>query len=507
MKGSANKWFSADKLPYFTSLLVVLLTCYFAFLWKLDEMPVFIWDEGRQVVSSYEMAEHGNYLVPTYTNVPDIMNFKPPFLNWVMALSYKLFGYNVTAARIPSAFSGIILCLFIYWIFAIKHRKPWLGMLAGTLLAISPGFVGIHITRTADYDGTLTLFTFLFAYQFYLFIETGESKRMAYTAVFVALGLLTKGIAAILIAPGILLYVLLQKKLLFILKNKGFYIYGLLAFVPIISYYLYRESLASGYLQIIADNELGGRYNQVLEGHYGPWYYYIENFWKERRFYAGLMLFVPMSLVAIFSQNPFKKLALYGVLITVLFIALISKGQTKLVHYDAQAYPFMAVALAIGVYYSITWLWQKALAGKALAAGIAAFAMLMYVHGFKVLNTVLHTDYHHIMNYGRAFRQLEHENPGLRAITIYYTQYNPGYLFAMTEYGRKGFDITSKDVYDNKYDAEGLYTIGDTIMLCNDVQRDYVLSRYKTKAITEAKGCAVLVLEDSISTQVVNLEK
>lgn len=40
------------------------------------------------------MIQNDDYLVHTYEGELDYWNLKPPFSYWVVALGYRLFGYN-----------------------------------------------------------------------------------------------------------------------------------------------------------------------------------------------------------------------------------------------------------------------------------------------------------------------------------------------------------------------------------------------------------------------------
>lgn len=491
----AKKGFSTTKYSYTFTFFTVLLLCYFAFFWQLDAIPALLWDESRQLVTAHEMLQNNNYFVTYFNGEPDLWNSKPPLLIWLIALSYKLFGFNLAAARLPSAFSGAILCCVLYFIFAVKYKRPWLGLLIVAILCSTPGYVSLHVTRTADYDGLLVLFVFLFSYHFYNFTETGRGHYMLYTALFFAAAVMTKGIAALIIAPGILLYLIIQKRLVFVLQNRWFYIWGFTALALPISYYLYRESLSVGYLHAISANELGGRYNNALEGNTGEWYYYLVNFGARGRFLAGMFLYIPFTIVALVYNGPFKKLSLYSVIISVCYFTTLSISKTKLWHYDAQAYPFMVITIAIGIYYSIGILSKKNLAGKLGIAAIALALGYLVIHdGVNSLNGMFSYYYGDLVNYGNTFSQLEKNHPNIKTVRIYYWEYNSSALFYEKYYSSRGFKIKTASVPDKNFAEKSLYAPGDTLMICNTTQLNYLKTHYSTQTITQNHGCEVLVL-------------
>ncbi len=99
---------------FFLGLVCVFLFCFYHL--SYDELKSF--DEARHGVSAYEMLQTGEPIVTTYAYSPDYWNLKPPLSEWLIALGYKLFGYNALGIRFYSAFSIFFgrsaLCAFIY---------------------------------------------------------------------------------------------------------------------------------------------------------------------------------------------------------------------------------------------------------------------------------------------------------------------------------------------------------------------------------------------------------
>src|SRR6266576_6994322 len=62
-------------------------------------------EEGRRILPAVAMLETGNYLVPQVGSEAYLR--KPPLVNWLVAASFRLFGYqNEWTARLPS-----VLCI------------------------------------------------------------------------------------------------------------------------------------------------------------------------------------------------------------------------------------------------------------------------------------------------------------------------------------------------------------------------------------------------------------
>src|SRR5206468_1041322 len=66
--------------------------------------------EGQYAAAAREMIQSGQYLLPTNDSIPRLQ--KPPLLYWLIVASYKLFGVNTAATRVPIAFSVVATVAF-----------------------------------------------------------------------------------------------------------------------------------------------------------------------------------------------------------------------------------------------------------------------------------------------------------------------------------------------------------------------------------------------------------
>src|SRR5438105_6567979 len=65
---------------------------------------------------------------------------KPPLVVWLAALSFKLFGVSTWSARLPGVALGIAACLVLWRLGACLFDER-VGLAAGAVLALTPGFV------------------------------------------------------------------------------------------------------------------------------------------------------------------------------------------------------------------------------------------------------------------------------------------------------------------------------------------------------------------------------
>jgi 4-amino-4-deoxy-L-arabinose transferase-like glycosyltransferase len=371
--------------------LAVILIASIPLFAHLDEYPIQEWDEMRNAQNGFEMLKSGRLIVTMIDNAPDAWNLKPPMHIWLLAMSQWLFGYNELAVRVPSALAGLATCLLLLQ-FCKRQLGSWLpGFFAALVLITTAAYVDNHGTRTADYDALLTLFTTATVCCLANFTEGGSRKWIYVASLMLICAVLTKGIAGLLICPGMLAFVLWRKKFLDLLKGKELYI-GVAAFLLFVGgYYLLREHQQPGYIQLVLDNEIFGRYNNVIETHAGDHFTYYREMTKWA--FVPWAFFVVPALIGglLFSDKRQRNLIfLFGG--TALFVLLIlSCSKTKLFWYSLPMYPLLSVSIGIFL-YQIVLLFRPAPLSERVE--IKAFAPFLLILAFFIIpyqKIVLHS--------------------------------------------------------------------------------------------------------------------
>ena len=211
-------------------------------------------------------------------------------------------------------------------------------------LITSSGYVSIHGTR-GRLRFSLTLFTTVNSLLFFIFCDVMK-KVVISLFISTALAVLTKSVSGLLFLPAILLYAIIRKKVVPLLKNRDFYI-GFALFLLLTSgYYISREIVTPGYIQCVIDNEWGGRYLHSLEGHRHPFWYYFKQF-SSYRFIPWLFI-LPFGIISgfIIKDLKIRRLTLFSLLLSVFYLLIISFSQTKISWYDLPVYPFLALLTA-----------------------------------------------------------------------------------------------------------------------------------------------------------------
>jgi len=344
-----------NKYVYYVFVLLIAALPLFA---HLDEAPIQVWDEMRSAVSAFEMNKSGHFILTMFDSKPEEWSTKPPMLIWTLALSLRFLGYNEMAVRLPIAIAALLTCFLIYGFIKRRTGRAFPGLLAVFVLVTTKGYVAIHGTRTGDYDALLTLFTTATALCLVNFIEEEKRGWLWLSGISLIAAVLTKGVAGLFIVPALVLYIFIRKKWKLVLGSKDLY-WSIALFVLIIGgYYFLRNFYQPGYLQLVWQNELGGRYNQVIESHAGDaWTYY--NDLNNTSFSWWMPFLIPALLMGIFSKDlRIRNIILFATLNVLSIFLVLSLASTKLPWYLIPIYPFLAIASGLFIFQCLELLWQ-----------------------------------------------------------------------------------------------------------------------------------------------------
>lgn len=326
-----------------------VLVCSYPIFINLGDLSARKWDESRNGINAMEMLYNRNYIVTHFDNVPDMWNSKPPFFIWMVAISMKFLGTTVFALRLPSALSCLAIAIYAFWFFKKHFNSILTGILSGLVLVTSIGFIDYHVARNGDFDAMLSMWIFFYSTQFFLYFEHKKQKNLILASLFLGLAILTKGIAGCLFLPGLFIFLFTKKEYLALLKTKSFYIFPLLGIALGVSYYFIREHYNPGYIKVVIENEITGRYTETNEGHVGGIFYYIDLL-KEGH-YKFWIYCLPLSVIFVLvrGEKRLKRLAFFLLLQVLFYWIVITISHTKLPWYDAPLFAFFAAIIALGM--------------------------------------------------------------------------------------------------------------------------------------------------------------
>ena len=163
-------------------------------------------DEAYYAEAGREMLESGDWLTPYFNYTP---RFEKPVLHyWLIATSYKFFGLNEAAARLPSALAGLGLVLLTYLV-GFRWYNRNVALLAGVIVATNFGY--FSLSRMTLPDLPLTFFIILSTWAGLAATSGSSTNQLGHSGYLTysrkcyllassaaAVGLLTKGPVAIL---------------------------------------------------------------------------------------------------------------------------------------------------------------------------------------------------------------------------------------------------------------------------------------------------------------------
>ncbi len=177
--------------------LALVLLCIGTFFSRLGVVGMIDVSESFYPAAVREMIEAHSYIVP---QINYQMYFSKPILTfWLLAAGYHLFGLNEFAGRFFPAVFAIALVMACFWVIRVLSGTR-AGFLAGTLLAGSPYF--LLFTRASSIDAFFSVFLGLAMCSLLLVVSAGRTKWWPLVYVFLALAVLTKGPAALILFGG-----------------------------------------------------------------------------------------------------------------------------------------------------------------------------------------------------------------------------------------------------------------------------------------------------------------
>jgi 4-amino-4-deoxy-L-arabinose transferase-like glycosyltransferase len=200
-RGSEERSGPAIKRARSHSCLIVLVIAAAVFFGTILSPPSLMDDvDGVHGAIGRTMLRTGDWVTVRLDGVAYLE--KAPFLYWMIATSYALFGVHDWAARLPIALSGVLLCWVTFWIgaWAFSRRA---GVYAGTALATCAGL--FLFTRILLPEVVLTLAVSLAIWALLRALEDEEPRPGRWAVVFwiaMAAAVLLKGLLGVLLPVG-----------------------------------------------------------------------------------------------------------------------------------------------------------------------------------------------------------------------------------------------------------------------------------------------------------------
>lgn len=305
-------------------------------LFYFGEKSFIAFDEGYYALQGRWVLEYNNWITPQWFD--QIQFDRPPLLPILIAICYKLFGFNYFSAHLPVIISSLIVLYFTSKIHGLLLRGnfKWLSP-----LILITTFLWINYTHLATQDVILVAFEIAGIYFLIKSSENSKSHEIILSSAWIGLCFFLKTYMVIIPLIAISPYVLVYKKNL--LTKQYFYIGLLLGFLPfifwgILCFNLYGLDFIHGINNKLLSLSKNNTFSQ-------PFYYY---FWNLP---ISFLPWTPFSIYGLILINKYLDVQkkYFIVIYPLLLIFLLSLFSTKVPYYSLQAFPFLSIAASYGL--------------------------------------------------------------------------------------------------------------------------------------------------------------
>lgn len=166
----------SDKIRQFFTFerifLLILITSLILRFWQLD-LKLLHHDEAIHSWFSYELLTKSTWAYdPSYHG---------PFLYFVTAGMFSLFGDSDLVARLLPALFGVLLIPLVYCIYRLDYINKNQTLLVSLFIAISPDMV--YFSRFLRHDIFMLFFTLLLIVALFYYFERGQSRFICIAAI------------------------------------------------------------------------------------------------------------------------------------------------------------------------------------------------------------------------------------------------------------------------------------------------------------------------------------
>ena len=364
-----SSWTDKVNWLYPTLALAIFLAFF-----RLGDTPIEQWDEAHTGINAIEMLQTGDYINLYFGGEPDRIRAKPPFVIWMVATNFKLFGFNAFSLRLHSAIAGVFIFFFLFKIVNL-YRPPLFAFGVCLMMMSVRAIIGFHVSRTGDFDAVLIAFLFAGLYYFLRYLDFMRYHDVYKAAILWGFAFLTKGPAFGVLFPGLLLYLVVDGRLMHVLRLREVYkAVGILLLFPVAWYltiYFFghqlEDPLVSGrnafermFLYDIVDRftqtEFEGK--QETSDPLFLWHVLRENFrYWDFVFYAVLLGgIIRKLLTGLPKWEPLRyRFTILSICIWMPLAIFLSLGTASKYWYFSPAMPFIAATALSGIW----WLYKQ----------------------------------------------------------------------------------------------------------------------------------------------------
>lgn len=283
MLRNVGKLKELNTIYFYVAIAVVSVIFFFSRIYE----PSLSGDEAKYALIAKNMLKSKNFLIPNL----GFENYfkKPPLFFWLIALSFKIFGFSEFSARFPSALFGTLDALLIFYLTHKITGDKLVSLFSSLIFIIN--FEVIRITTIVRFDSFL-LFVNL-ASLILLFKPT--SMKIILSTLLISAGAMAKGPVAFISLISLSGYSFLRK------KWKILSVYTIIGLISLLPLSVYLILLSKQHPQLVSEflgKQIFGRIEGTLnEGTPRSFFFYekiiAKHFWMWNLalFYLPYLLF------------------------------------------------------------------------------------------------------------------------------------------------------------------------------------------------------------------------
>jgi 4-amino-4-deoxy-L-arabinose transferase-like glycosyltransferase len=294
----------------------------------------------------------------------------PPMFVWLQACSFKLFGINDAAAKLPAALLGFGTILLVYFLTLELAGEAWLSLLAMLVLASTQFFL-----KNATHAMTDVPFTFFFTLAIYFYVKgLKNSVYLTLAGLPLGLALLTRSVVGFLALGVILVHLVLTKRYTVLRSPRLICGVALALAIPSVwyvsQYRLHGAAFLASHLQFLSGRMHG-------EGITAGWTTILNFPVSLLKYYWPWLPFLVTGLVmegraAIREKDQTAMLLIVWVLLVLVPFSL---AETRYPRYNMAVYPAFSILSAIALDHWIPVARRKMFFNAACGAVCAAICL------------------------------------------------------------------------------------------------------------------------------------
>ena len=318
-------------------IIILIILASMLFFFKLGSFSLYDAAETTYGEFVKQILLTGDWITMHFNG--QIIFDKPPLYFWLATLATYLFGFNEFALRFWAALAGVLTVIVTYFLGKTLYHKK-VGFLSALILMSA--FQFIVQARIAEIDVLLALFLNLALLFLFLGYQTSNRWYYLLSYPFMGLATLTKGIIGVVL-PLFVFFLFLTVKKEFRKIKESHLLPGILIILLIALPWYLVEYLRHGgaFLNFVFGFLFLSRFQTVVSGHPGPWYYYFISLILG---FAPWSAYLPYSLWKTWKQRT-NESELFTLCYLLPVFIVFSLAKTKLPNYLLPLFPFLAITV------------------------------------------------------------------------------------------------------------------------------------------------------------------